>query len=214
MNVKGFNVTQGLIHDPMHVLFEGLTHLTVKQLLKHLLCNLKIVSVSAFNKRLQDFSQTLRADCRPNPIDENQLNTETKLKQTAHLIWWLSNILPFIIGDAVPSGDAKYVTFLRLLQIQQLCTSAVATALTIRSLEIIVTRFITSFLASYPELGFTPKLHYLVHFPRQIMLYGPSRNHWCMRMEAKNGFLKRKKLRNTQNVPLSVARALDLFQAA
>jgi len=33
-----------------------------------------------------------------------------------------------------------------------------------------------------------PKFHYLVHFPHQIIQYGPMRNHWCMRYEAKNVF--------------------------
>ena len=193
MQVKDFPITEGLIHDPMHLLFEELTPAVIKHLLKHFICNLKILNAGAFNKKLLEFSQTIRANCRPNIIDENHLlSNESKLKQIAHSVWWLSNILPLIIADVVPETDDKWITFLRFLQVQQLCTSPIVTSATVRSLEIIVAQFITSYKNFFPELGFTPKLHYLVHLQRQIEYYGPACNHWCMRMEAKNGLLKRK----------------------
>jgi len=34
-------------------------------------------------------------------------------------------------------------------------------------------------------------MHYLLHYPDQLLNYGPIRNHWCMRYESKDGFLSR-----------------------
>jgi hypothetical protein len=46
----------------------------------------------------------------------------------------------------------------------------------------------------------------MIHFPEQMLLYGPLRHHWCMRFEAKNGFFKGKKWQQFVNIPLSLAK--------
>ena len=57
----------------------------------------------------------------------------------------------------------------------------------------------------YSNFRLTPKHHYLVHKPDPIRHFGPARNHWCMRIEGKRSFFKRKKLKNIKNVPFSLA---------
>ena len=37
---------------------------------------------------------------------------------------------------------------------------------------------------------FTPKCHYLSHYPRLLSVYGPLRNLWCMRFEGYHQYLK------------------------
>jgi hypothetical protein len=38
--------------------------------------------------------------------------------------------------------------------------------------------------------AFTPKMHFLCHYPRLIEVYGPLRQLWCMRFEAYHQYLK------------------------
>jgi len=206
MPVSHFSVTQCFLHDPMHVLFEGVTAMEMKLLLKYLVNCRQYFTIFTLAGCLRELASELPSDCRPNPIDSGNLQSpDEKLKQTAHQTWWLSNMLPLAVGDYIASNDAKWINFLRVLQIQQLCMSPVADNGTVSSLRILVARHNSSFDELYPECHVTPKMHYLLHFPEQIRNFGPARNHWAMRFEAKHGFFKRKKMRCTKNVPLSLA---------
>ena len=45
----------------------------------------------------------------------------------------------------------------------------------------------------------------MVHLLDQLRKFGPCRNQWCMQIEAQNSFFKRKKLKTTKSLPMSVA---------
>ena len=65
----------------------------------------------------------------------------------------------------------------------------------------------TLFTEIYPG-QFIPKMHCMVHYPEQILEFGPIINTWCMRMEAKLRICKRiARFGNFKNVCLSVARS-------
>ena len=128
-----------LLHDPMHLLFEGITGVELKSLLHYLIINEKLLQLSFLNQQLSELSNSLRADCRQNSIELQQL-MGGDIKQTAHQMWYFSNLIPIAIGSIVKKNDAKRVNFIRLLQIQQLCTSPIATETTIESLTICIAR--------------------------------------------------------------------------
>lgn len=165
------------------------------------------MTLARLNDALQGLWAKVPANCKPNFIDEKQVSSDEKLKQTANQMWWLSHCIPLALGEFIPENDEKWLNFIRLTQMQQLCTSPVATHATSACLEILVARHNAKYQQLYPDASYPPKLHYLVHLPNQIRTFGPARNQWCMRMEAKNSFFKRKKLKNTKNVPKSVAKA-------
>lgn len=72
-------------------------------------------------------------------------------------------------------------------------------------LQNLIYTYLSNFRKCYPKASFLPKMHYLVHFPEQLINYGPLRNQWCMRFEGKHGFFKKVKWTNFRNLPLSVA---------
>jgi hypothetical protein len=191
----------------MHLLFEGITMYETKLILQHLIYNEQYFSLDFLNTTLLDFLQNLQPDQRPNSIRKENITStaDNKIKQTAYHMWIFSHILPLLIGDKVPAKDEKWINFIRLLQIQQLCTCPVVISATMESLTNLIANHNMAFQKEYPESSYIPKMHYLVHLPKQMQLMGPLRNHWCMRMEAKNGFFKKRKLRNTKNVPKSVS---------
>ena len=70
---------------------------------------------------------------------------------------------------------------------------------TIASLQQSIYDYNKQFALLYPDIQFTPGLHYLYHFPNQIRMFGPERNHWCIRIEAKHRYLKKIKSRGIIN---------------
>ena len=74
-------------------------------------------------------------------------------------------------------------------------------------LKEVVKEYLKLFKTLFPEQPFTPKQHYLVHFPKVILLLGPLLNLWAMRFEAKHQYFKQlKKLMNFKNICLSLSR--------
>ena len=170
-----FSIVTGLLHDPMHLLFEGVTNLETKHLLKYVVLEKQYLSLSRFSAAMKELYDLLPVRCRPSNVDLSQLQSDDKLKQTAYHMWMMSHLIPVAIGKFIPEEDEKWLNYIRLLQIQQMCTSPIATPSTVRSLEIVIARHNKYFQEIYPQLSYIQKLHYIVHLPAQIRM---SPNQW------------------------------------
>jgi hypothetical protein len=62
-----------------------------------------------------------------------------------------------------------------------------------------------NFVTLYPQASFIPTLHYLIHFPEQLCMFGPLRHHSCMRFDANHGFFKNKKWTTFKSIEESVS---------
>ena len=196
LEVPGLDIISCILYDPMHIFFEGVTMYETKLFLKYAIFEAKYFTLMQFNRYLADISDKLPIGSRPNTITrENLLLDDNKIKQTAHNMWVLSRVLPAVIGFKVPENDEKWKLYLKLLQIQQLVTSPIAFESTATTLTILVAVHNQSFQRLYPQSSYIPKLHFMVHLPNQLRKFGPLRHHWCMCMEAKNGFFKKKSVR-------------------
>ena len=80
--------------------------------------------------------------------------------------------MPIAIGSIIPKNDAKWVNFIKLLQIQQLCTSPITTETTIESLTICIACHNYGYQEVYPDASLLPQMHYLVHLPNRIQSLG------------------------------------------
>lgn len=141
MSLPGFSVTSCLIHDPMHLLFEGVSVAEMKLLLQYLIYEKKYFSVSFLNVAMTEVALRLPANSRPNQLDAYRLQSvENKLNLTADQVMWYTHLLPFAVSHKIPEEDEKWINFIRLLQVQQLCTSPVATAATVYSLQLLIAR--------------------------------------------------------------------------
>ena len=62
------------------------------------------------------------------------------------------------------------------------------------------------FVELYGENSYIPKMHFLVHYPEQMLAVGPMVRTWTIRHEAKLNFFKQaSRLANYKNVALSLA---------
>ena len=206
LSVPHFDVTKCLLHDPMHILLEGIIRKELRCLLRYIILEKKFITLEALNQIISRFEYTAsEAKDKPQAIERNHLEKGTVFSQSAASMKNLVTLLPYMIASKIPVGDPNWKNFLCLLQITILCLSSIISQRTTESLKYNIAQYITRFMILYPAETFTPKLHYLIHFPDQIRLFGPPRMHWCMRFEAKNGFFKQKRWFNYQNIAKSLA---------
>ena len=84
-------------------------------------------------------------------------------------MWTFVTLLPLIIGDLVPEEQPQWECFLTLLQIVKQCTSRITSASSSAYIAALVDRHHQSFKKCYPGVMLTPKMHYMVHFPQQLL---------------------------------------------
>ena len=214
LKIEGFDMISGLVQDPMHVLLEGvvahqLAHTLYRFIYVQLYFDLKYLNTAILGFRYS----YLHSEARPEPVEKKQIDGSGSIKQTASAMLTLVHTLPIIIGHKIPNGDAYWINTLRLIQIVIFCTSFYCTRDTAMYLQNLIAEYLYNFKSLHPKASFIPKMHYMVHLPSQMLMYGPLRHHWCMRFEGKNGYFSNKKYRNFKNVPLSLASRHQMYMA-
>lgn len=206
LQVPEFEVTKCILHDPMHVLLEGIVKLEIQLMLETFIEKMKYFSLSYLNTAIKTFNYTEeKSTDKPQEIEMKSLRRPNTFPMTAIETKTFMELLPFMIGEKIQPDDEHWKNFIRLLKITLLVISPIASDETIASLKQLIHDHNSNFSKLYPDIQFTPKLHYLCHFPNQILQFGPGRNHWCVRMEAKHSLFKNKKWKNFKSLPLSVA---------
>ncbi len=84
-------------------------------------------------------------------------------------MWTLVTNLPLIIGDHVPFDNEQWNCFLVLLDIIQICTTRTVSRSLIGYLEALIDIHHQQFVKCYPTASVIPKMHYMVHFPEQVL---------------------------------------------
>ena len=193
MNIPHFDVTSCILHDPMHVLVEGICKVEVKKMLYYFVYIKKVLTLAQLNNRINffEYASVQMAD-KPQIIEKKHLQQSATFPQTAASMLILMTSLPFMLFDFDPYLDEHWTNFVHLLQIVLLCTSSEVSSETIYELQHLISSYISLFLKLYSSSSFSPKMHYLIHFSDQIREFGPLRAHWCFRFKGRNVFFKQK----------------------
>jgi hypothetical protein len=83
-------------------------------------------------------------------------------------MWNFAILLPLMIGDKIPEDDPKWECFLLLLEITKVCTARITSSKACDYLRALIADHHRLFKSCYPGVMFTPKMHYMVHFPRLL----------------------------------------------
>ena len=204
--IPNFSVTRNLPNDIMHDLFEGVVPYEMKLLLKYCVY-MKLFTVQLLNARLQsfDFGYSEISD-KPSQLGED-VTKHGKVRQSASKMWLLITIFPFLVGDLISKGNMHWNCFLILLKICAICATWSVTADTAAYLRVMIEEHHTIFHKLYPDISIIPKMHYMVHYPSQMMQFGPLIHTWTMRHEAKLSIIKHASHHgNFKNVSLTVAK--------
>lgn len=197
----------------MHDILEGVLPLTVRLVLKHLIDN-SILSLADINKSLAGIKFTYSAN-KPCTIAESAMKSSGHLSGSAAQKLELFLVLPQAIGHMVFEGNKVWQVYLLLRQVCQTILAPAVRRSDVVILEDLIANFLSEFIACFGADAVTPKLHYLIHYPRFISMFGPMRNFWCMRFESKHMYFKRvvSVARSFKNITKTLAKRHQFRQA-
>ena len=208
--VPGYSVVNGLPHDIMHDLFEGVVHYELKLFFQYCVAN-NFFSVETLNNRLRGYD--FGSEDKPSMIDPSSLDLPNKkFSQSAAQTITLVRNLPMLIADKIPEGDKNWYSVLLLFKICQIALSPVHSFDTIPYLRVLVEEKLQLLHRLYPSSTMKLKMHHMVHYPSQVERHGPLIHAWTMRHEAKLSFVKRSSRRgNFKNILKTIVKHHQLW---
>ena len=204
-DIDHFSVVNSLPYDIMHDLLEGLFPNELTLLLNHCVSS-NYLSVTDLNEQISNFDFGY-SECSNKPaLIERTSSSTVKVHQKATQMWLLVRTLPLLIGHYVPVDDQPWQCFCLLLDILDICTSHSCSLDAVAYLTTLIEEHHSLFKLAYQDASMIPKMHFVVHYPEQILKFGPLINSWTMRYEAKLKLCKQvAKFGNFKNICLSVA---------
>ena len=206
MDVKHFSIFEyGLPHDLMHDLLEGLAPHEIKLMLLYYTSN-RLITLQEFNERLINFNFGYSEKDKPLPILSTTLKSDKKIRASASQMLLLVRTMPFLIGDKISENEDHWICFMLLRKIFDVVLSPVITENFCSSLKLLIKEHHLKFVHLYGASSYIAKMHFLIHYPEQMLTLGPILNTWTMRYEAKLRFYKQaSQLSNFKNIVLSLA---------
>ena len=206
-DVPYFNVTKCFPQDLMHVVLEGILNQEIRLILKHFVLDEKTVTLSVVNAFLKGFPYPCDASARPSEIEKKHL-TSTKLNQYSAQMIVFAYLMPFLLADKLHLDETEphFSCYLMLLKILSICLSFELSVTDVSYLRYLIGMHLQAFVKLYPD-DFLPKHHFMIHIPKQILMFGVPRQYWCMRFEGLNCLEKGHVVRgkNFKNVPKTIA---------
>lgn len=93
------------------------------------------------------------------------------------------------MGHHIPPGSRYWHVFLLCRKIADIVMAPKVRKDELASLELLVHAFLSEMTEVFGSV-LTPKCHYLVHYPRLMLMCGPLRSLWCTRFEGKHQYFK------------------------
>ncbi|XP_034057976.1 uncharacterized protein LOC117536966 isoform X2 [Gymnodraco acuticeps] len=175
--------------DIMHIILEGIAPMEIKCVLKYLILSGQM-ELDIFNSAMQSFPfSSIDVRDKPCPVSVNTLSSnDNKLKQSSGQMLILLKIMPFLLNNMKGNIYVKFI--LELIEIVQIVFAPVISLQTVLRLKQMIEQHLKQFKQLFPDKNVTPKQHYMLHLPTQILSLGPLTRHMCMRFESKHCFFK------------------------
>lgn len=203
-SIEHLSIPTCLLQDPMHILLEGCVPLTLALFLKRKILEDKVFSLDQFNEFIAkpaDFAPDTHSPA--STVDSSHILANI-IKQKASVMLKFTYMLPLFLGKYFTCLDREYENLLSLFQITRMCFLPRVDKTVAGVLEAEIAQFFISYRSCYGRELIKPKMHFLLHLPRQLLMYGPLRQQSCMRFESKHGEFKDHRWRNFRNLPLSM----------
>lgn len=98
----------------------------------------------------------------PVTVKDTFLSGKASLRGTASQRWCLFRLLPQLYGDSVPEGNPHWRVYLAYRQVVDIILAEGIP----RDFQVKVQEFLELYTTQYPTAVVTPKLHYLLHYPK------------------------------------------------
>lgn len=169
--------------------------------------------MAQLNNELQHFHYGVNdRETKPPPIPEHALRPSGHLPGTATENWNLFRLLPQMIGNQI-HGCGAWDVYLLLREIGDIIMAPTVRKCWLPYLEERITVFPALVEEVFPGKH-TPKMHFLIHYPRLLMAYGPLIHVSCLRFEAKHQYFKTiaRASGNFKNIAKTLARRHQMRQ--
>lgn len=196
-----------------HDIFEGVVTYDVALILKNLIKEKRWLTYDILNHRLTTFHY-LGTDARSKPCQVNV--SGDKLGGQAVQNWSLIRLLPVIVHDKIKNpDDAVWQQFLVLHDIVEIICAPEINESEIAYLSILIDEYLEQRKSNFPNDSLKPKHHYLHHYPRLILEFGPLIRVWTMRFESKHSYFKQciRSAQNFKNICQTMSEKHQLLQA-
>ena len=174
----------------MHDILEGVAPLEVKLMLRHFIFEEKLITLEQLNDRISSFQYGYGNVKNKPSVIMNLRSNENAVKQTASQMWCLLLVLPFLLGGLVDRKSQHWHLFILLREICSIIFAPVVTNGLAVYLKELIKEHHTLFRLLYDK-NLIPKHHFMIHYPRMMILFGTLSKLWCMRFEAKHNPFKR-----------------------
>lgn len=213
LQLSYFGVTQSFPPALMHDLLEGVIPLLMKLVLQSLHSS-KIITIAQVNAAIAAFSFG-KNDKGHQPVSlplTIASGTGSVLGSATEKLS-LFMLLSMMIGHSIPSSNKPWQLYLQLRKVMDYLMCHRLPEKELPYLQMLVEDFAQNFVDCFPG-NVTPKLHYLLHYPRLTSQYGPLRYLWCMRFEAKHQYFKKlaRASQNYANLAHTLAKRHQLLQ--
>ncbi|XP_050038254.1 uncharacterized protein [Dermacentor andersoni] len=213
LSLEYFSVCTQLLPDVMHDIFEG----TVSHVLRNVLNGLvsdSVLSVADLDRISTFCYGYYDRKNRPEQVTQSFVCQKGGLKGSASQKWCLLRLLPLIFFSSIPEGNHHWEIYLEFREIADMVLAEEVPLAWVPYLQHKIEQFLQNYMGRYPASGITPKMHYLVHYPRIMSQLGPLTQYWCMRFEAKHQYFKRLSSRtmNFRNICKTMASRHQLLQ--
>lgn len=207
-SLDSFDVTQGLPPDVMHDLYEGVIPFVMKHVIRHIVSS-GFLTLEQLNERLAKFPfQAGDKKSRLPLLSRAAVFGKTAIKGSAAENLCFFRFFSFLVGDKVPRENSAYQVYLELRAIVDIILAPQVSEGAAAYLKVCIEDFYKAFRETFSDVNIIPKMHYVIHYPRLLVSYGPLSKLSCMRFEAKHQFFKSvcRKVRNFRNITATLSR--------
>lgn len=203
--LNSFHVTDNLVADIMHDLFEGVCKYVMAGILYDYVYIRKIITIDNLNFKLRFFPLCFEEGNRPPSLSDNNIKNK-QMKLSASEMLCLCRYFCIIIGNLVLKTDKHWKLYCLLRTIISITTSPKLTIAQVEDLEQAICQHHTLYLRLFPEALLCPKFHFITHLPDIIRQTGPPIHLWSMRYEAKHKSLK--SIANSVSTRVNISKTL------
>lgn len=196
-----------------HDLFEGVVQYDLALFINYMVKVNKWFTYAQFNQIVTKFKY-LGGDVNNKPSTISDQGS--KLGGHAVQNWCLVRLLPILIGARVASAiDPVWQLTLLLREIVELVCAPEITLPQVACLRVKIEEYLEQRVSLFPDKPVRPKHHYLAHYPRLILQFGPLIRVWTMRFESKHSYFKKcaRYSQNFINICHTFAERHQLLQA-
>jgi hypothetical protein len=181
MDLENFDVTQCSPPDLMHDIIEGVVLKTLNLILEDILNTIE---------KVKDFNQAIRKIKWPSGRIRDLIINKVKVGGTASQISFLYINLPLFLFKTFITHENTWKLYGLLRDITCILFSESIDRKPLNELRENIKLFFSYFKKVFSESTFTPKFHYMSHYPDLILKFGPLLRFNTMRFERKHLYFK------------------------